>query len=685
MLSNALPVGGPDLLACPVCHGPLFESRGRVRCRTCALHFTRDDDVYLLGPPFATHAAPQTSESERMRQLLEDTALQGWERARELFTTDVLSGRLRAPKRSRLARAQAKIGGTTWEDTLQDLVDPTRAGWKYLLDLHPAARVLLLGPTWGAAAVSLARSAAHVVVLDGLLERLALARQQALGSGLDNLTFVRVADPLHLPLPAESIDLAIVPGLVEWFAAVAGRHRLAPSCAAELLRELRRLLAPGGQVYLATDNRRSVAGLLTGGRRAGALSPRSLRAAAREAGFAATSLFAPMPFRHKFHQVLDVERTDRMNFCADPYRTRGRLLRPLVKIWDRCNRNGALERRLYPALPGLSAVLSLEAGTESFAERLVGHLGARGHITGGRLLTRYYVRPKGAAVLVAGSPGEQSVIVRLPLDERAEATCARHHRTIEQLAADTRIPEEVRRLFPAPLAHDRFDGQVFFAETGLAGELGRIYYSRPVRRYDLAIASAARVLRRLRRATEEPVVIDEAQFDRLCGAWLGELRELVRDDKRETLDAMTAFLREALIDTTLPLGWYHGDYDFANLLYGANDEVTGILDFEIFDPHGPPLIDLLLLLARRPIRRGGFAFGTLFVRSILQRDLPPLENDLLAEEMRAIGIDDQLYRAIALCCWLNHMRLRRDSWLVRSPSWLDDNLHAVVESVKQVL
>jgi aminoglycoside phosphotransferase (APT) family kinase protein len=151
------------------------------------------------------------------------------------------------------------------------------------------------------------------------------------------------------------------------------------------------------------------------------------------------------------------------------------------------------------------------------------------------------------------------------------------------------------------------------------------------------------------------------------------------------LDTVERFLRDTLVGATLPLGWYHGDYDFANLLYGPDDTVTGILDFEVFDPRGLPLIDFLVLLARRPIRQREFAFGTLFVRFILERKLPPLETSLIEREMRTLGIDDRLYRALALCCWLNHLRLRRDSWLVRSPAWLEDNLHTVIESVRRVL
>jgi aminoglycoside phosphotransferase (APT) family kinase protein/SAM-dependent methyltransferase len=638
----------------------------------------------VLAPSFAVNGAPKAFYGERMRELLADASASGWEDARRRFTTEVLAGRLRAPKRSRLARLRAKLAGTTWEDTLQDLVDPTRAGWKFLLDLRPESRVLFLGPTWGAAPLALAAGCAQVVVLDGALERLQLTRHQAWAAGFTNLTFARVVDPLQLPLADATVDVVVVPGLAEWLTSVAGGRPLPEGSGAQLLRELRRVLGPDGQAYIGTDT--PVTRLLGGRRPKGSLySARAMRADANAAGFAGCRLFAPLPFRHKFHQVLDLDHTDRMNFSADAYRTRGRLVRPLIRLWDRCNRGAAIERRLYGYLPGMSAVLSGNAGSRSFAERIIQH------VTPGRdsmPLTRYFVRPKGVAVLVAGRPEQgphEGLVVRLPLDPRAEDTCALHHRTLESFASDARLSPALRALFPAPIAQGTFEGQTFFAETSLHGESGRLYYSRSDRRYDRAIVNAAEVLCGLRRATETPVVIDQAEFDRLVGTWLGELRGLVREENRATIDAIAGWLAPTLIGSTLPLGWHHGDYDFANLLYGADDSVTGILDFEVFEPRGLPLIDLLLLLARRPIRKQGFAFGTLFTNVILNRNLPRLEAGLLEEEMRILGIDEPLYRALALCCWLNHLRLRRDTWLVRSPSWLDDNLHDVVECVRRLL
>jgi aminoglycoside phosphotransferase (APT) family kinase protein/SAM-dependent methyltransferase len=622
-----------------------------------------------------------------MQQLLEEVVELGWDDALRSFTREVLSGGLRAPAASIWGRAANKVTGATWEDTLQDMIDPTRAGWMFLLGLQPTARVLFLGPSWGAAPVALARSVGHVVVLDGALERLRLDRHQLLGRGLEHASFARVVDPVHLPLADASVDLVVAPGLDAWFAAVGGDRRLPSDAVSALLAEVRRVLAPRGQAYIGTENRQGPTRLLRGIRSApGSLSRAAVRREAARAGFVRSTLFAPIPFQHKFHQVLDLERSDRMNFSADPYRTRGRAVRPLIRAWDALNNGGTLERRLYRYLPGLSAVLSTDVAAGSFAERLLNHLGAKGVLgAADRGLARYFVRPKGVAVLGTGTPGEGGVVIRLPLEERAEATCARHHQALETLANDARIPAAVRALFPAPVARGYLDGQAFFAETAVAGESGRLYYSRPERRYDRAITDAADVLCQLRRATEEPVTIDRPEFNRLCGDFLAQLGGLVKDDGREALDAVARWLEATLIGRTLPLGWSHGDYDLANLFYGPDDRVSGILDFEVFDPRGLPLIDLLLLLARRSIRRHGVAFGTLFTRVILSRTLPPLEAELFEREFRAVGADERLYRALAICGWLNHLRLRRDSWLVRSPSWLDANLHAVVATVRRVL
>src|SRR5207249_1727696 len=178
------------------------------------------------------------------------------------------------------------------------------------------------------------------------------------------------------------------------------------------------------------------------------------------------------------------------------------------------------------------------------------------------------------------------------------APAAPHHRALKPPAGAARTPPDLRRLSPTPYAQGRFPTQPFFAESAVPGEAGRVYYSRGTRRYDRAIVNAAEALRQLRRATETPVRVDANEFARLCGRWLEDLRGIVGREPRVALEAIERRLERTLVGRTLPLGWHHGDYDFANLLYGPRDALTGILDFEVFDAHGLPLIDLMVLVAR---------------------------------------------------------------------------------------
>ncbi len=683
-------------LACPICRGPLDEQPGWTACAPCGLRYRVEDGLYTLGPAFAAMTLAEPSfEHDRMVHLLEDCALIGWPQAERRLASEVLAGTLTTQATSRLARIRAKLAGATWEDVLQDVVNPTRAGWKFLLDFDQDSRVLVLGPSWGAVPLTLAQGVAEVVVLDGDTERLKVIRAQAESQGLTNVTVARVFDPVRLPLGDGTIDVAVIPCLGSWFATVAGGRPLPTGAALtpELLAEIRRTLAPSGQLYLGMDSRLGATRVLAPRKEVGAgVSPRMLRRMAERSGFADCHLFAPLPFRHKFHQILDLDRSDRMNFCADPYRTRGRVLRSLVKGWEITGRPNVLERRVYPFLPGMAAVLSASADPTSFAERLLGALADAGTIpAGARSLSRYFVRPRGVVVLAGGAPGEggtpgeEAAFVRLPLDARAETTCVRHHDTIVALADDRRIAPALRALFPQPLGAGSCAGQAYFAETARPGEVGRVYYSRSTRRYNRAIQSAAEVVCALRRATEVPVLIDQAEFDRLCGDWLGDLRGIVRADVLPALTAIDEWLRDTMLGATLPLGWHHGDYDFANLLYGPDDTVTGILDFEAFEPRGLPLIDLLLLLARRLIRTDGLAFGDVFVRAILTGELAAIDAKLFERECAIVGVDERMRRAIAVCSWLNHLKLRRDSWLVRSPTWLDANLHSVLDTVRSSL
>ena len=130
--------------------------------------------------------------------------------------------------------AGAYVEQTPWTRlrlrAVRDLVEP-----------RPGDRVLDLGCAAGAITHFLSTFGCDVVGVDA--EELAIERARALFPGLR----FEVADVAALPLPDASFDKAVAADLVE---------HLEDGTFAAMLRELRRVLVPGGTVSLYTPNPR---------------------------------------------------------------------------------------------------------------------------------------------------------------------------------------------------------------------------------------------------------------------------------------------------------------------------------------------------------------------------------------------------------------------------------------------
>ena len=132
------------------------------------------------------------------------------------------------------------------------VTDPERAAFHELLPLPANARILDVGAGWGGIAARLARHY-EVVALEGVAERarwIALRRQQ---EGLERLRVLQ-GDVHQTPLALGQFDAVIANGIMEW---VALMDLTATPTAVQLsfLQRLRDLLAPGGMIYLAIENR----------------------------------------------------------------------------------------------------------------------------------------------------------------------------------------------------------------------------------------------------------------------------------------------------------------------------------------------------------------------------------------------------------------------------------------------
>lgn len=117
----------------------------------------------------------------------------------------------------------------------------------------PHARVLDLGCGAGVVTRGLAASCASAIGVDGNADNVELAQQYADEQGIGNIEFVH-ASAHALPLNERSVDLVLLNGVLEWVGE--NRSGLDPrDQQIKVLREIWRVLKPGGRLYVGIENR----------------------------------------------------------------------------------------------------------------------------------------------------------------------------------------------------------------------------------------------------------------------------------------------------------------------------------------------------------------------------------------------------------------------------------------------
>jgi ubiquinone/menaquinone biosynthesis C-methylase UbiE len=112
------------------------------------------------------------------------------------------------------------------------------------LQLPAGARALDIGCGPGVAALSLAHSGLEVHASDLVEQQLARTRQRAEAAGISHRVSTSVEDIHALSFADESFDLVFVVGVLEWL-----------EDPTKGLREIARVLKPGGRAVLSVDNK----------------------------------------------------------------------------------------------------------------------------------------------------------------------------------------------------------------------------------------------------------------------------------------------------------------------------------------------------------------------------------------------------------------------------------------------
>jgi SAM-dependent methyltransferase/aminoglycoside phosphotransferase (APT) family kinase protein len=672
--------------SCPTCGADVVLGTDTVACNECSSQYPVEGGIvdFRLGrKDYYFNPVPR----EEMRKLVDNYSPERWlEMARGFLS--------HAPKGK-------------W---LDNVVVDGRYAWKVFLDLGPSTKLLDLGCGLGNLSKNLAPHVGKVYAMDLTYERLEFARNRfSTFNQDDDISLLAAGDSARLPFRDASLDIVVMSGVLEWVGegdmaeyfegskpARLWRGLLSPLGARsprriqiDFLKEIRRVLKPDGQLFVAIENRLNY------------------------------EYFGERPDHHSglpFGSLLPRPVANLYSLYRNrkPYRTYTHTLSGYRRLMKEA---GFSESEFLGLRDGYSAVKELIPASGHFpfwaprqegswrerVRRKPSFVPAYGIVTSsrqrpwGRMLddvldgaaepfgvqgdslrvTEMKVSSKDKLIIHA-QHDDQHVFIRLPFNEAALASERNNFERLNWLR-DHR-PSLIDRA-PCPLLAGEIEHQPYFVETGVDGmalaDTLKSSHDAPA-----LLRPALELLRDL----NQPTDLDVRAFGGELYAEMvtGPLRRLAGVIASEQLVTLEAFFRRNLEDAPLPHGLMHGDCSASNVLM-RDGVVAGVLDWENSRFPGIPAIDAVGLLVssfRRvqpSVSIAGDVIG--FARREDEfGDLLPL----MDQYYEWTGTDASLHEGIVLLAWLQGISDRLRCGMIYDENAIDLYVGDVIDLLEPV-
>jgi hypothetical protein len=275
---------------------------------------------------------------------------------------------------------------------------------------------------------------------------------------------------------------------------------------------------------------------------------------------------------------------------------------------------------------------------------------------------------------------DDSLIGKLSLRPANEPRLRHSAETLAGLQASDWLTPFLADRCPRIVAAGTASGHYYSVETAIPGQDGLQLLKTKVGVQEL-ILSAEQFALRLQKAS----LPDAGSAPR---AWAADFESAVERVARLAAAAgggpryaeLIADLRASLDRQPIPGTYAHGNFWPGNVLYGADNSLTGVIDWDCATAASLPAVDLIYFLIRSySLMRGG-SFGEAFADWIDERSLPLLDG-CLTRHCQELMIPLALIVPLAYASWIQHLdaHCRFGTVTSHQARWLQRNVRVVLD------
>ena len=150
------------------------------------------------------------------------------------------------------------------------------------------------------------------------------------------------------------------------------------------------------------------------------------------------------------------------------------------------------------------------------------------------------------------------------------------------------------------------------------------------------------------------------------------------------LDDIARLLEQVVTGQKLQFVLSHGDFNLSNLLINPSDnKLCGIVDWDLSETDGLPLLDIFHLILSRYRFTKGFGIGKAVTRILFPHTFDEQDKKLIEKHRQELNITDSLYQALAIMYWVKHS-FYHIIWSDgnKSNEWMKANYFNVIEYLK---